>query len=182
MGKEAFLGGCQDPSIASWSWVQESGPDCGERAQSCRSRMRCGRGAGSCRGPAADRRLGGVAGRHGGSWIHHPVGNPLRVFADQVGVSCTGANPLPAMAAFDCGERRRLTPREARASIRMFYEGFPEAVRRLSAELGPTVPAARAIDDFVVGLDLPRGSQASAPRACAPSSRRKQPTGPRTSR
>src|SRR5680860_1679512 len=36
----------------------------------------------------------------GGSWIHHPIGDPLREFADQAGVSCRGGNPLSAMAGF----------------------------------------------------------------------------------
>ena len=94
----------------------------------------------------------------GGSWIHHPVGNPLRAFADEVGVSCARANPLPEMAAFDCIEGRRLAPLEARASVRMFYEEFPGAVRRLRGDLGPTVSAGRAIDDFVAGSDLPPGA------------------------
>jgi len=43
----------------------------------------------------------------GGSWIHTPVGNPMRAFADQAGVRCRSANPLPELAGFDCGEGRR---------------------------------------------------------------------------
>jgi phytoene dehydrogenase-like protein len=46
----------------------------------------------------------------GGSWIHHPIGNPMRAFADQVGVGCRDGDPLPEMAAFDFGESRRLSP------------------------------------------------------------------------
>jgi len=30
----------------------------------------------------------------GASWIHEPIGNPMRDFAVQVGVSCRAANPL----------------------------------------------------------------------------------------
>jgi len=40
----------------------------------------------------------------GGSWIHTPVGNPMRAFARQAGVPCRSANPLPELAGFDCGE------------------------------------------------------------------------------
>src|SRR5215472_18095840 len=40
----------------------------------------------------------------GGSWIHTPVGNPMRAFAEHVGVPCRSANPLPELAGFDCGE------------------------------------------------------------------------------
>ena len=48
----------------------------------------------------------------GGSWIHTPGGNPMRAFADQAGVRCRSANPLPELAAFDCGEGRRLSAAE----------------------------------------------------------------------
>ena len=35
----------------------------------------------------------------GGSWIHTPVGNPMRAFAQSAGVVCRSANPLPELAA-----------------------------------------------------------------------------------
>ena len=53
----------------------------------------------------------------GGSWIHHPIGNPMRAFADQVGVGCRSGDPLPEMAAFDFAEGRRLSPGEARVVV-----------------------------------------------------------------
>ena len=31
----------------------------------------------------------------GGSWIHMPGGNPMRAFADLVGVPCHAADPVP---------------------------------------------------------------------------------------
>jgi polyamine oxidase len=52
----------------------------------------------------------------GGSWIHHPVGNPMRVFADQVGVVCRSGDALAELAGFDCGEGRRLS-REVEADL-----------------------------------------------------------------
>src|SRR5689334_23873816 len=55
----------------------------------------------------------------GGSWIHTPGGNPMRAFADQVGVRCRGANPLPELAGFDCGEGRRLSAAEVETSMAM---------------------------------------------------------------
>ena len=70
----------------------------------------------------------------GGSWIHTPVGNPMRAFAEHVGVPCTSANPLPELAAYDCAEGRRLSAAEVEASLRMQLEGFPEAQGRLLAE------------------------------------------------
>ena len=45
----------------------------------------------------------------GGSWIHTPAGNPMRAFAQHVGVPCRGADPSPELAGFDCGEGRRLS-------------------------------------------------------------------------
>jgi polyamine oxidase len=98
----------------------------------------------------------------GGSWIHHPVGNPLRVFADQVGVACRSGDPLPELAGFDCGEGRRLSTLEVRASLRMLYEHFPEAVDQLRIDLGPNASVAEAIDAFVSGSGL---SPAEARRA-----------------
>src|SRR5437763_6179427 len=44
----------------------------------------------------------------GGSWIHTPIGNPMRAFADQAGVRCRSAFPLPELAGFDRGEEPRL--------------------------------------------------------------------------
>jgi polyamine oxidase len=73
----------------------------------------------------------------GGSWISTPVGNPMRAFAQQAGVPCRSANPLPELAGFDSGEARRLSAAEVEASLSMQLEGFPDAVGRLLAELGP---------------------------------------------
>ena len=41
----------------------------------------------------------------GGSWLHHPSGNPLRRFAPEAGVDCRPGDPLPTLAAFDVGHR-----------------------------------------------------------------------------
>ena len=98
----------------------------------------------------------------GGSWIHHPIGNPLRAFADQVGVGCREGDPLPEMAAYDFGEGRRLSPAEVRAELSTLYEAFPAAIDRLQRELGPDASAAQGIDVFMAGADL---SPAAARRA-----------------
>jgi polyamine oxidase len=90
----------------------------------------------------------------GGSWIHHPVGNPLRAFAEQVGVTCAEGDPLPQIAGFDCAEGRRLSSAELEASLHLQFEAFPEAVERLCVELGPDASAADGIDAFVAGAGL----------------------------
>lgn len=90
----------------------------------------------------------------GGSWIHTPVGNPMRAFADQAGVRCRSANPLPELAGFDCGEGRRLSAAEVGESLSMQLEGFPQAKGRLLAGLGPDASAADGIEAFVAGAGL----------------------------
>jgi polyamine oxidase len=90
----------------------------------------------------------------GGSWIHHPTGNPVRAFADQVGVACRDGDPLPEMAAFDLSESRRLSPGEVRAELSTLYEAFPAAIDRLQRGLGPDASAAEGIDALVEGADL----------------------------
>ena len=101
----------------------------------------------------------------GGSWIHTPGGNPMRAFAQHAGVSCRSANPLPELAGFDCGEGRRLSAAEVEASLSMQLEGFPGAVGRLLAELGPDASAADGIDAFVAGAGLAPGPARRARQA-----------------
>ena len=93
----------------------------------------------------------------GGSWIHTPVGNPMRAFADQAGVRCRSANPLPELAGFDCGEGRRLSAAEVETNISLQLEDFPQARGRLLAELGPGASAADGIEAFVAGAGLAPG-------------------------
>jgi polyamine oxidase len=101
----------------------------------------------------------------GGSWIHTPVGNPMRAFAQHVGVVCRSANPLPELAGFDCAEGRRLSSAEVEASLGMQLEGFPQAMGRLLAELGPDASAADGIEAFVAGAGLPPGPARRARQA-----------------
>jgi polyamine oxidase len=101
----------------------------------------------------------------GGSWIHTPVGNPMRAFADQAGVRCRDANPLPGMAGFDCGEGRRLSAAEVGESLSMQLEDFPQARGRLLAELGPDASAADGIEAFVAGARLAPGPARRARQA-----------------
>jgi monoamine oxidase len=101
----------------------------------------------------------------GGSWIHTPVGNPMRAFAQQAGVPCRSANPLPELAGFDSGERRRLSAAEVQASLSMQLEAFPDAVGRLLAELGPDASAADGIEAFVAGSGLAPGPARRARQA-----------------
>jgi polyamine oxidase len=101
----------------------------------------------------------------GGSWIHTPVGNPIRAFAQQAGVPCRSANPLPELAGFDSGEARRLSAAEVQASLSMQLEAFPDVVGRLLAELGPDASAAEGIEAFVAGSGLAPGPARRARQA-----------------
>ena len=85
----------------------------------------------------------------GGSWIHHPVGNPMPAFAEQLGIRCHSGDPLPELAGFDCGEGRRLSRAEVEVSLGMLYESFPDAVDGLRVRLGPDASVAEAIEVFV---------------------------------
>ena len=93
--------------------------------------------------------VGGCPVDMGGSWIQMPDGNPLSAFARLAGVSCRSANPVPEMAAFDCGEGRRLSPAETSELLGIYLEGFPEATGGLVARLGPDASMAEAIETFV---------------------------------
>jgi polyamine oxidase len=101
----------------------------------------------------------------GGSWIHTPLGNPMRAFAQHADVPCRSANPLPELAGFDSGEGRRLSAREVQVSLRLQLEGFPEAKGRLLAGLGPDASAADGIEAFVAGAGLAPGPARRARQA-----------------
>ncbi len=101
--------------------------------------------------------VGGCPVDMGGSWIQMPDGNPLSAFARLAGVSCRSANPLPGMAAFDCGEGRRLSAAETSELLGIYLEGFPEAAGGLLAGLGPDASMAEAIETFVAAADRTPG-------------------------
>jgi polyamine oxidase len=85
----------------------------------------------------------------GGSWIHHPVGNPLRRWADEVGVVCASLDPVPSLRAFDSTEGRWLTRDELDAVLDLQFEQLPNVVERLRAQAGPAADATQAVDALV---------------------------------
>ena len=98
----------------------------------------------------------------GGSWIHHPIGNPLRAFAEQAGVACEPGDPLPTIGGYDQSERRRLTQDEVDDALALQFEQFPDAVDELRDRLGGNATTWQAIEAFVdaAGLDATRARQA----------------------
>jgi monoamine oxidase len=102
----------------------------------------------------------------GGSWIHHPIGNPLRAFAEQAGVTCDPGDPLPTIGGYDQSERRRLTQGEVDDVLALQLEGFPDAVDelrgRLRGRLGGDATAWQASEAFLAtsGLDATHARRA----------------------
>jgi polyamine oxidase len=90
----------------------------------------------------------------GGSWIHHPADNPMRIFAAQAGISCRSGNPLRTVAGYDRGEGRRLSAVEVQEHLRVVYGAFPEALPQLRADLGPHASAMEAVDAFVADAGM----------------------------
>ena len=101
----------------------------------------------------------------GASWIHHPIGNPLRAFADLAGISCSPGDPLPRLGAFDLAEGRRLSRREVEASLTMQDEVFPGSLAQLRQRFGPDATVAQAIDAFIEDAGLPAGDDRRARQA-----------------
>ena len=97
--------------------------------------------------------LGGTPVDLGGSWIHHPTGNPLAEFAARAGIDCVPGDPLPTLGGFDLPEERRLS-REEVARIVDLEDDFAAALDRLRVELPPGASAAQALASYVDTLDL----------------------------
>ena len=63
--------------------------------------------------------LAGVPVDLGGSWIHHPIGNPLSSFCAEHGIARDPGDPLPTLAAYDRPSTDASTaPRSTRGSTR----------------------------------------------------------------
>ena len=120
--------------------------------------------------------LAGVPVDLGGSWIHHPVGNPLRRLAEQAGVACCPVDPLATLGAFDATEGRWLSRAELDAFLELEFEQLPAIVEHLQGEVGPEASAAQAIDRLIEQSSLRRGGSAVPGRHSEPRSRHKPPT------
>jgi monoamine oxidase len=91
----------------------------------------------------------------GGSWIHHPIGNPLTAFCDGHGVVRNAGNPIPSLSAFDRVDRQRLDRAEITTYSVSESGAFWDSVRLLSERLGPDATVRDAIEAHVAerGLD-----------------------------
>ena len=52
--------------------------------------------------------LAGVPVDLGGSWIHHPTGNPVSALCDELGIVRDPGDPIPTLSAYDRAEHRLL--------------------------------------------------------------------------
>ena len=89
----------------------------------------------------------------GGSWLHNLETNPLRRFADQVGVTCRDGDAFAEIVAYDPLESRLLTDDEFFEALGIFA-GFAEQSKALADELGDGTSAAEGIDAYLARLDL----------------------------
>ena len=93
--------------------------------------------------------LGGSPVDLGGSWMHHPTGNPLRRFAAEAGVACRPGDPLPSLAGFDVATGSWLSPDDVEATATTDVERFTAALGGLRERLGPRALAAEGIEAFL---------------------------------
>jgi len=101
----------------------------------------------------------------GASWIHQPVGNPLRDLARRLGIPCRAGNPLGALTGYDLGERRRLRTDEVDALFALVHGDFPAALGGLREVMEPDASAAEASEAFLDGAGLGRAEQRRARQA-----------------
>ena len=90
----------------------------------------------------------------GGSWIHHPVGNPVHRFAREAGLECRPGDPLPTLSAFDVPTGLRLSHEDVEATLTAELDGFTEALGALRATLGPDASAAEGIEALLATSGL----------------------------
>ncbi|CUR54555.1 putative Monoamine oxidase [metagenome] len=90
----------------------------------------------------------------GGSWIHHPTGNPMHRFAQAAGIACRPATPLPTLTGFDCATGLRLSHDEVEATLTPELDGFTRALGPLRTQLGPNASAADGIEAFLAASGL----------------------------
>ncbi|MET0475116.1 MAG: NAD(P)/FAD-dependent oxidoreductase [Mycobacterium sp.] len=94
--------------------------------------------------------LAGVPVDLGGSWIHHPIGNPLSSLCTEYGLLRDPGDPIPTLAAFDRREHRRLDRSELDELFRLVLDDFEEAFAALRDRLPPDASALEAIEAFIV--------------------------------
>jgi monoamine oxidase len=99
--------------------------------------------------------LGGASVDLGGSWIHHPDGNPVLDLADELGVAHRPGDPLPTLSGYDAVEHRLLGRDEVDAVLDLAHEAFGQALPGLREKLGDDAPAMGAVVAFAAAATPP---------------------------
>lgn len=89
----------------------------------------------------------------GGSWIHHPIGNPLSALCDEHCIARDLGDATQALSAYDRAEHRRLDRAETH-ELSQQSDDFWDAVDAYSNRLGPDATGLDAIESFVAERGL----------------------------
>ncbi len=122
--------------------------------------------------------LAGVPVDLGGSWIHHPVGNPLSALCDDHGIARDPGDPMPSLVAYDRVEERRLSRAEVETSLREVFDAFEQAVPTIRDRLKPGATAVDAVEAFIVERGFVGGWRDGRAKDFSPRSRRTPVTRP----
>jgi monoamine oxidase len=100
----------------------------------------------------------------GGSWIHHPIGNPMSSLCAEYGIARDPGDPIPSLTAYDKVERRRLDRAEVETLFREVFDAFEQTFDTLRDQLPPDAMAHDAIEAFIaerglVGAEARRARQ-----------------------
>jgi len=90
----------------------------------------------------------------GGSWIHHPIGNPMSALCDELGVARDAGDPTPTLTSYDRAVGRRLDHAETERYSRQESDAFWDAVDAIGHRLGPNATGLDAIESFVAEREL----------------------------
>ena len=90
----------------------------------------------------------------GGSWIHHPIGNPMSALCDQLDVGRDPGDPMPSLSGYDQTEGRRLDHDEIARYCEVEADAFWDALEVLGERLGPDATAHDAIEAHIAEREL----------------------------
>lgn len=101
----------------------------------------------------------------GGSWLHHPSGNPLRRFAAEAGLACRPGDARATLSAYDLATGEWVSDPELVSDEDGVLARFMAAVDDLGRRLAPDASAADGIEAFLstsglTGVTLRRARQA----------------------
>lgn len=90
----------------------------------------------------------------GGSWIHHPIGNPLTPWVEHLGLATYDGDP-GARTGFDQATATALSPAEIGRIHELREDGFGGWLAAQESAGVPDKPADEFLADYLATLDLP---------------------------